>query len=183
MTPVSVQRAIRKFVATGSGLSNNLVIPGNDGGRRPVDSYCSVLVMSDHIEMPTMERYRPVSAGSEDTVIDAVQTRRARLSIQFFRAETSEHIGAYTAARNFTSWVEQESGLQAADRAGFRLDGPITTRRLDDIVADEWEERCGVELEILYRYRDVSQDVGTMENVQIEVCGPADSQTETIDGS
>ena len=182
MTPQAVQRAIRAFIAKGSGFPPERVIPGNDPGRRPVEPYATALVVSDHIEMPTMERYRAIPPDSEDTIIDAVQTRRARVSIQFFREQTADHNGAYTAARNFTSWIEQESGLQAADRAGFRLDGPISVRRLDDIVSSNWEERAGVEIEVLYRYREpASQDVGTMENAVIEIKGPAESQIERIE--
>ena len=182
MTPQAVQRAARAFIAKGSGFPPERTIPGNDPGRRPVEPYATVLFVSDHIEVPTQERYAAVAAGSEDTVIDAVQTRRARVSIQFFRAQSVDHIGAYTAARNFTSWIEQESGLQAADRAGFRLDGPVTVRRLDDIVSSNWEERAGVDIELLYRYREpASQDLGTIENVEIEIKGPAESQVTRIE--
>ena len=183
MTPTDVQHQIRAYVAKGSGIPARRVIPGNDIGPRPDEPYASVLVVEDHIEIPTQERYRPNPGDSEETIIDAVQTRRARLSIQFFRENTDVDIGAYAGARNFSSWIETATGKQAADVAGFRIDGPVTVRRLDELVASNWEQRAGVELEVLYRYREpASQDVGTIENVEIVVKGPADSQETTVDG-
>ena len=181
--PQVVQRRVRAFVAQGSGIPAELVIPGNDNGRRPSTPYASVLVIDAQLDGPAREKYRVQPGDAENTIIDSVTTHRARLSIQFFREETSESIGARTAARNFMSWVDTETAKQAADRAGFRLDGPIVARQLDEIISDHFEERAALDLIVLYRYREpASQDVGTAEHVNIEIKGPAESQRTVVDG-
>ena len=181
MTPQTVQRTLRKFIATGSGIPPERVIPGNDGGRRPVEPYTSVLVIADTVDGPALERYREDPGDNESTVIDSVTNHAARVSVQFYRGQTENSLGAHDLSRNFVTWIDTETGKQAADRAGFRIEGPIEVRRLDDIVSDHFEERAGVDLTVLYRYREpASQDVGTVEHVQIVVKGPAASQTETI---
>ena len=184
MTPLSVARAFRAYVATGSGVPREFVIPGNSPGRRPAVPYASVLFISDVIEGETLSKYRKTPGASEDTMIDNVTNHRAVASIQFFRKESETRLGAHDSARLFLNWIDTEEGKLAADRAGFRLEGPFIVRNLDDIVSDHWEERAGIELNVLYRFRDpAAQDVGTVEHVSIEVCGPAASQMETIDGS
>ena len=182
LTPQSVARAFRAYVAAGSGVPRAFVIPGNDPGRRPVEPYASVLFISDVIEGETLSKYREDPGDSTATMIDNVTNHRAVASIQFYRSATDDRLGAHEAARLFLSWVDTDEGKLAADRAGFRLEGPFVARNLDDVVSDRWEERAGIELDLLYRYRDpASQDVGVAENVTIEVCGPGDGQAVTIE--
>ena len=179
--PQVVQRRLRAFVAQGSGIPPELVIPGNDEGRRPPEPYASVLVVTDGLEGAALERYRAALGDSESTVIDAVTNHRALVSVQFYREATETRLGAHDSARLFINWIDTETGKQAADRAGFRLDGLIQARQIDEIISDHFEERANVDLTILYRYRDpASQDVGTIENVEIVVKGPAESQREVI---
>lgn len=181
MTPQSVQRAIRRHVSQGSGVPRELVIPGNSPGRRPREPYASVLIISDVVESETLSRYRQDPGDAEATIIDNVTNHRAVASVQFYRSQTYERLGAHDAARLFANWIGTDEGKQAEDRAGFRLEGPFIVRNLDNVIDDHFEERAGIDLNVLYRYRDpASQDVGTMENVTIEVCGPGDDQHETI---
>ena len=188
MMPLVVQRALRAFVATGSGLPRENVIPGNDNGRRPLEPYASVLVVSDRLDGEALEKYRQMPGQAPDdppdTIIDSVTNHRAEVSIRFFRSATDARQGAHNSARNFLNWLDTETGKQAADRAGFRLEGMFESLRSDEVISDHWEERAGVDMTVLYRYREpASQDVGTMDRARIVIRGPAQSQTETIDGA
>lgn len=181
MTPVQVQRSVRAFVAKGSGVPRDHVIPGNSLGRRPLEPYASVLIISDVLESEPLSRYRPDPEDNTATMVDNVTNHRAVASVQFYRSATETRLGAHDAARLFLTWLGTDEAKQAEDRAGFRIEGPFIARNLDNIIDDHFEERAGIDLNVLYRYRDpASQDVGTMENVTIEVCGPGDDQHEMI---
>ena len=41
------ERTLRAFVAAGSGLDGEHVIPGNDKGERPKDAYATLLLIDD----------------------------------------------------------------------------------------------------------------------------------------
>ena len=156
------ERTLRAFVAAGSGLATDHVIPGNDRGPRPGMPYASLL-LSDDPRLAYPVRYQ--QPGDEMTT--TVSYRRAAYSLQFYRD------GAVDLARAFLRFAESEIGLTVAedgilrrdangDVIGAALDGgfrvvqtpPLSVQRLDEITGDEFEERALVDL--LIDYADTS---------------------------
>ena len=126
--PHPLARGLREFVATGSGLTAGLVIPGNDKGPRPKVAYASVLLLGD-------ER-RGFPEVEERADGDIVRTpRAAEWSVQWYRE------GASARALRFVSWIEGERGIDAAAAARFSVLVPASITRLDEIAGDAYEER------------------------------------------
>ena len=154
------ERTLRAFVAEGSGLATDHVIPGNDRGPRPGMPYASLL-LSDDPRLAYPVRYQ--QPGDEMTT--TVSYRRANYSLQFYRD------GAAGRARDFCVFAESEIGLTMAEDGILRrdangmvigpaLDGgfrvvqtpPLSVQRLDEITGDAFEERAVVNLVIDYAH-------------------------------
>ena len=180
--PIPVQRSVRAFIAQGAGLQKTLAIPGNDPGPRPREPYCAVLFASDEVaENATLSRYRDLGSDPPESVIDHDTIHEARVEVTFYRRDTADRIGAHAMARNFLSWAGTEEALQAADRAGFRLQGRVSATNADSLVDGAYEERALVVFTVAYRFREpVAQSLGVAENVEITIRGPAQSQTTVV---
>ena len=168
ITPDTLEREVRAYVAEGSGISSSNVIPGNDKGPRPGVVYASLLLRTDRqLGLPII-RY-------DDTALEPTITywRRAVFSLQFYRA------GATLKAREFADWSESEvGGLPDENARGFRVERPHEVTRLDTLVADEKiEERAGIELTIKYSYT-LRKTAGVISTIGAEIC--TDTSREDI---
>ena len=101
-----LERAVRRFVAEGSGLGNGLVIEGNSRGPGPKDPYASVLLIDDVRRGYPVRRQLPDGAGTAQLV-----HRRALFSVQFYRPP------AVDLAERFDDWAMSETGLLQAETA------------------------------------------------------------------
>ena len=101
----ALARSVRIFVAEGSGLPTERVIPGNDKGPRPKDPYASVLLIDDK------RRGYPIRRQLEAGQTADLVYRRAVYSVQFYRN------GSVEIANKFDQWSQSENGLTQAETA------------------------------------------------------------------
>lgn len=157
-TEPAVERAIREFVAEGSGLDLDLVRQGNFRGPRPKEVYATVLLLDDDPHgQTTIDRQ-----DDEDTGTHSLLHVRARYSVQWYRQ------GAVAAARRFRLWAGSELGLSHAEDGDFRLQFPIRLRRLDSIVPDQLEERVQTDLVVDYTEK-TTQLTGWVDEFELDV--------------
>ena len=157
-----LERTVRAFVATGSGLDKNRVIAGNADSPRPQTAYATVLPISD-----TPAAYPIYGAVEGEAGVDTMVYVRSVFSVQWYRTD------AIDKARAFDLWVKSPRGLDAAERAEFLLGGtlatgerwaglrvvvPLEIRQVDIPVGDKYERRATVDLGIDYAYA-IAQDI------------------------
>ena len=166
------ERSLRQFVAMGSGLPGMRVIPGNDKvGPSPKMLYSTVLLVSAMNDGMPSEMYR----GDDETqLVRYVQS--ATYSVQWYRD------GARAAGDRFKAWAESTAGVTESERLGFRYMGCGDIRQIDDIVSDAYEERCGVDIEVVYWY-DLQYPVLHVREVTVTRDVDGDSGTNTIDAT
>ena len=160
-TTIDLEDAVRGFVAAGSGLDLNQVIPGNAGGPAPTDLFASVVLIHNAIRGIPATASRLTGDGLS---LDAgtLATVEDRYSVQWFRE------GARDAARRFSVWVYSPEGLQSARDTGLTLRRVSDVRQLDKIVSTAWEERAGLDLHIGYT-QTIKQTLGYIETAPIHV--------------
>ena len=246
----TLERSIREYVAEGSGLSTQHVIPGNSKGPREIVTYASVLLMSDdRLNYPIRAQRHRMIGGQMTGYTDDLVYRRARYSLQFYRAGATEN------AVQFDTWAMSENGLTWAQTAfpngqidrirvydggsgydddnppavhieggggtgataqavmvrgavsgvrilnrgtgyakqpdisfipsgtetgsvspasatasglGFTVEFPLSIRRIDAMIADEFEERVLIELAVVYA-RIIHDNTGIIDAVDCEV--------------
>ena len=179
-------RDFRAFVARGSGpeggalrLATNVVIPGDDTGPRPAGPFATVLVAEEEKRGYNATRTR-FDEATQTTKEYIEELWRATVSVQFFRA------GAHDRARHFHGWIETSEGLLYEERIGLTpplsdrlpwgprrfppvaVQRPARYRQIDEVVADAWEERAGVDLVVEYTHH-VVVDTGRVDEAPITV--------------
>ena len=194
------QRAIRAFVSRGSGLARSNVCPGNDSFPRPAGPYATVLVgterqlgYSDSIE-------RLNDDGDAREVV--IEVWEALVYVQFFRdgahdrahrfggwidspagrlAEERMGLAEPVLLDAMGDPVLDEDGAEQIDPdrewgprefGRMAVTGEIAYRQIDEIVADSWEERAGIDLTIQYHHSFV-QPTGPIAEVPVTVSGEA----------
>lgn len=158
----TLERAVRGYVAAGSGLGGNRVIRANGDGNAPDGLFASVLLITaDTLGVP----WTVYREGDGDTLdASTVGTVGARYSVQWYRG------GARDAARRFSLWLRSPEGVERANAAGLSIKSVSGVRQLDAIISDAWEERAGLDLDVGY-LESVSRKVRTIGSVPISV-GP-----------
>ena len=153
-----LEASIRSYVAAGSGLRSQVVIPGNDVGPAPQELYASVLLIHQEI------RGIPANIFDGEAEGRTLATVHGRYSVQWFRS------GARDAAFRLAVWISSSVGLEAAVSRGFTMLRVSDVRQLDELVSDAWEERAGLDLDLGYSYL-LAAPLHPIETVAIEVRG------------
>lgn len=104
-----LERTLRTYVARGTGLPGDRVIPGREAMAAPSGTlYASVLFLTESV-MGMNDWARRV--GETTSVTGSRSMCLSTYSIQFWRA------GAITAARRFVDWTRTETGINWASAA------------------------------------------------------------------
>ena len=151
------ERVLRAYVAQGSGLKAELVIPGNERAPRPTDSYATLLRV-DNIRLAwEASRY-------ESGITTTASYRRNHYSLQFHRKGASDYSLA------FLVFVASEIGQTVAEDGGFEVvqEPPLTDERLDEILGDDFEERVLINMPIDYIHV-TTQDTGTIDQIEGDI--------------
>ena len=151
------EQVLRAYVAQGSGLKANLVIPGNDRSPRPIESYATLLrVDNSRLAWPA-RRY-------EAAITTNASYRRNNYSLQFYRKGASDY------ALAFLVFVESEIGQTVAEDGGFEVvqQPPLTDERLDDVLGDDFEERVLINMPIDYIHV-ATQDTGRIDQIEGDI--------------
>ena len=160
-TTQSLERAVRAYVAAGSGLESGQVKPGNGNWPSPSDLYVTVLLIHQTIQGIPATALRLTGDGL-GLDAETLATVEDRYSVQWFRE------GARDAARRFSVWVYSPEGLQSAQDTGFTLLRVSDVRQLDEVVSGAWEERAGMDLHIGYGQK-IEQALDYIETVPVHV--------------
>ena len=137
----TLERAVRAYVAEGSGLESKRVAAGNRNAPAPNDPYATVLLITASGQGIPYTLYE----DDEDEVdASTIGTVRARYSVQWYRE------GARDAARRFAMWSWSPRGVDVATARGLTFLRVSDVRQLDAIVSDAWEERAGLDLDLEY---------------------------------
>ena len=137
-TTDTLEEAVRGYVALGSGLDfDTHVLPGNDNGPAPNELYASVLLVRS--------RQDGMGAFQTDGTDALTQTAvQERYSVQWYRT------GAKDAARQFRLWTATPEAQEYLLETGLALVRTSEVRQIDAIIADAWEERTGLDLDLGY---------------------------------
>ena len=142
-----IGRAVRKFVATGSGLDGQDVVPGEQKAPRHKDPYASVL----HVTTDQLSSYPAIRTTSEGST--TTMWYQTDMSIQWYRD------GAEMRALRYKTWAHSEQGLGFTElgisvndslvhlRVVFPL-GPV--RHLSVILGDTYEERVQMDISVIW---------------------------------
>jgi len=155
----TADRAVRSFVAAGSGLPGERVIPGNDDGPSPGGLYASALLTASRREGRSWVLPGPPGATHVERVVSNIL---AVYQIQWYRE------GAHEFAMRFRAWTESPAAEIHARQHGFSYLRCGEVVQVDDVISAEWEERAAVDLYICH-YRILTQDVGIIETVPLRV--------------
>ena len=136
----ALHRTFRAFVATGSGLNEKLVIPGNRKGVIPKEPFATVLERTDE------RTGYPIFNYGENGAVATLQYRVAQLSVQFYRE------GAGDLALNLSTYAESVNGLARMVKDDFRIQFPFSIQQLDEVIGDGYEERRLIDLGVLYAH-------------------------------
>lgn len=168
----TLERAVRGYVAAGSGLEPKQVVPGNGNPPASNDLYATVLLITSAGRGVPYTLYQDAAPGHIDAT--TVGTVLARYSVQWYRK------GARNAARRFSVWVSSPQGRGHSAAQGLAFLRVSAVRQLDDIVADAWEERAGLDLDIGY-LESIRQELPAMETVSITVTPPGPQHEQTLE--
>ena len=164
-TRVDLEREIRKWVADGSDIDSENVLPGQQDIPRSDGVFASVLLIDDEeqslpieVDFPTLTHHH----------LDVRLVRRAMYSVQWYRE------GAVAAADRFQLWANSSLGTMAAQEAGFALD-EIHLRQLNEPISQAWEERAQADVTLDY-FQDARYDGDYVEetgdgSVTLEAAG------------
>ena len=166
-----VERAVRGYVAKGSGLDSKLVIPGNRRGPVPKEPFASVLLMN---ELPdglawTLNEYIANRVYGDATFTDGptfdVKTflsSSLTFSVQWLRD------GASDLARRFQLWARSPAGITEAARRGLTFYRTDPIRNLDDLDKEFWEERRQLDL-FIGLLSTLVEDVGLFDSLAVDL--------------
>ena len=172
-TTQSLERAVRGFVAVGSGLESRRVRPGNQGGPVPDGLFASVMLIHQAIEgIPAT--VMSLASGEADLNALTVATVRGRYSVQWFRT------GAHDASKRLSVWVWSPEGVAQAQQADLTVLRVSDVRQLDDVVSGAWEERAGLDIDVGYTQR-IDQTVDYLKAAPIEVGAGGSTETITVE--
>ena len=145
------ERVLRAYVAQGSGLPTEQVVPGNERATRPYAPYATLLRINNSRLAWPVSRY---ASG----VTTTASYRRNHYSLQFYRKGASDYSLA------FLVFVASEIGQTVAEDGGFEVvqEPPLTDERLDDMAGDDLEERVLINMPIDYIHV-ATQDTGTID--------------------
>lgn len=178
-TTQALERAVRAYVAEGSGLEGSHCIPGNEKAPAPKELYASVLLIDEHPHGTTWDRPRRTNEltsleGEPTGDLDVYESNTVRYSVQWYRE------GARDAGRRFKLWARSPIGRDGASKRGLTFMGYSDLRRLDAIEDTGYEERVGLDLEIgiVTTYRE---EPGHVETARIDVAlDAAGNPTATV---
>jgi len=163
-TTQSLERIIRAYVAEGSGLDPENVIPGNENAPSPNKLYATVLLIDDS-EIGTNQEI----VGDADDMnnfkapVTTLGSQVARYSVQFYRP------GAIDACKAFRKYKSTPLGKLFLQGNNITLKLGSEIQRIDAIISDEFEERARIEIEV--RYQDsLVQSLDTIGTVNVDVC-------------
>ena len=153
------QDQFRGWIARGANLSAELVIPARETGPRPQRAYISVLEMRDTRVGTAIAAIR-WDAANDQFRADYTTKQISSFSIQFYRP------GAKALAESFVRWIDSELGRLYIDALEMRVIGTIRPIELSEVVDDEWEERVGLDIDVVYS-DTYHQDLGRIEEVDL----------------
>lgn len=147
-----IERKVRLYIAAGSGIDPEKVIPGHDQGPRVEGLYASVLLIND-VSRAMADRRE----SADDDTAEVRLHRRALYSVQWYRA------GADDACDRFIFFCDSERGLQLADDYNIAIPEEIVKENIDAQPDNEWEERRNVNLTVDYQ-QTYTEDTGRVEH-------------------
>ena len=147
-----LERAVRQFVAVGSGLPERCVIPSRTDGPAPKDNYATLLLFH---RRPLGQRY---------TIGDRFyQHTRASFSVQFYRK------GAADYAECFEVWAGSPLAQLEARKRGLIFVNTSGARELSQVISSKWEERVALNLVMTYTPRSEPQEFGRVDVQPLEI--------------
>lgn len=158
-------KAVQSYVALGSGLDRDLVIRGNQKAPAPVESYATVLFMTDlqHGFVWTTESQTDAQATDGRLSVSVFDSSTVDFSVQFFRK------GAHDLARRLRTWCRSPFGIEAAERRNLTFFDCGPVRQLDDVVSAAWEPRAGLDLSFGI-VSSLVDDVVIADSVRTSLC-------------
>ena len=144
MTPDSddIDVLVRRFVAKGSGLDGDEVIPGNDSHPAPRGLYATVLLIDSRQIGTSITAFAVDPDNDPDYILRSLARVRRTYSVQWFRD------GAVNTAERFRAWAYSPFS-DTHDQQAVSFADASTVQRLDGVISSEWEERSVIDLTMM----------------------------------
>ncbi|MCY3553736.1 MAG: hypothetical protein OXH56_00295 [Gemmatimonadetes bacterium] len=158
-TSTTLERSVRRWVASGSELDRQLVIPGRSNGPSPEDAYATCLLVRARADGHAWARLNDTAPDEQD----AFMSYTFSYSLQWFRG------GSVDRAHAFRIWAGSALGVLEAEELGLTFIRAGDVRLMTEVDDDEWEERAGLDLAIGAVVVDSRGGLGAIDNIDIEI--------------
>ena len=171
---VTLDRGVRRAVADLSGIPRPSVIPENTADPRPQTLYASVLDVS--------ESWQGGESATYDDPTDGTLRVRNRMPVAASYQACFYRAGARDAARACRQRMVSEVGLSTARNIGVVIGTVGEIKRLDEPVADVFEERVAFDFQVLFdqRLHERVGYFGGIERIVIRVDDPGAAVAEHV---
>ena len=144
-TSQAFERGLREWVSNGCGLESRYVQPANTGQVAPTVPYATVLLIQPFRKGKVNQR-RTINAMGQVEVRSSVR-RIDRFSVQWFGSGSRDRM------YRFAIWCESPEGGRESKLAvhPFSVVRLVSERQIDGIIYEEFEQRDGVEIDIVYK--------------------------------
>lgn len=167
----TLERAVRAYVAKGSGLDRQSVIRGQENAPFPDLPVATVTLITDLPEGFAWTRDERIEnreysdpAFTDGPTIDETAFLSSELSysVQWFGAYAADY------ARRFSVWAASPAGTSEAARRGLVFYRTSPIRDLTGLHEEDWEDRRGLDL-FLGIVSTIVSDVGILETADISI--------------
>lgn len=157
----TVARALRAFVARGSGLESKFVIPSRQDGPAPTAPYATVF---PYLRTALASAYTLTDRTDPDAPRERTyQNAALRASVRFFRS------GSLNRADRFQLWAYSPMGRLVATSHGLTFQRTTQVRDITQRVSAKWEEGAQLDLFMMHALRTAPVDMGTIENARLVI--------------
>ncbi len=175
LSPVTrdLDRAVRAFVAAGSGIDPKNVIPGDDNNPRPNVLYATVKPITDRTIGVPQEVYRP-GAGNPNTEVDVhISSWESPVySVQFYRD------GARDAAKRARLYAHNPEARRILAQSGLAWRTASDITNINDLLSTKYEERVALTMEFSYTETTTPQTVNAVNSINLSLKGTAEEDFE-----
>lgn len=159
----TVERALRAFVARGSGLDSEFVIPSreDDDAPSPREPYATVF---PYLRTTLSSAYTLTDRTDPDNPRERTyQNAELRASVRFFRS------GALNRADRFQLWAYSPMGILVAVYHGLTFQRTTMVRDITQKVSSKWEEGAQLDIFMAHAIRTEPVDMGQIETSELVI--------------
>jgi len=159
-----IDRNVRRYVASGSGLSGEVVIPGNDNAPAPNGSYASVLLINKIND--GLAGNVNTTAANDTVDVATVEVINYNYLVQFYRSNGGDDV--QDLAERLRIFYRTPAGELRLQELGLGLFGWSDVDLNDETIDSEFERRASITLTFRQALIDTN-NVAAIKSVPIDL--------------